>query len=430
ADFYEKELSFQVSCSYGPGRYDDDYEFKGRDYPIGYVRWTEKRNFEAILQAMAAQRLNVKPLISEVIELEDFQKIYGDIGNSRSIASILSYPEDSMPEPVVDITPKQFNGQQGIMGVIGAGNFTKMALLPGLSKAGANIKYIASMRGVSGTGLAKKFNITHSTTDYKSILADEQVDTIVITTQHNLHAPVIVEALQAGKHVFVEKPLALNSSELDQILEAYEAADQTVTVGFNRRFSPHAVKMKELIDPTAPKNIIATMNAGFIPAEVWVHDMEVGGGRIIGEACHHIDLVSYLTGSKVKAVCMNALGNQPKENTDNASILLKYENGDHAVINYFANGHKSYSKERLEVYFQNKNLIMDNFRTLKGYGTKGFSSMKTKIDKGHMEQFRLFTERSKSGGAPLIPFDSIVNTTKASFAAIESLKSGGWVNVQ
>lgn len=429
ADFYEKELSFQVSCSYGPGRYDDDYEFKGRDYPVGYVRWTEKRNFQAILQAMSFGRLDVKPLISEILELKDYQQIYGNIGASRSIATILSYPESSEPGSVVALKEHNFAGQKGVMGVIGAGNFTKMALLPALNKAAASIKYIASMRGVSGTALAKKFGIANSTSDYQSILQDPEVDTVLITTQHNLHAQVVVESLQAGKNVFVEKPLALNQDELDQIIAAYEASGKTVTVGFNRRFSPHSIKMKELIDPTAPKNVIATMNAGYIPPEVWVHDMEVGGGRIIGEACHHIDLVSYLTGSKVKAVCMTAMGTQPEENTDNASILLKYENGDNAVINYFANGHKSYSKERLEVYYQGKNLIMDNFRSLKGYGIKGFSGQRTRIDKGHAAQFQLLTERAQKGGAPLIPFESIVNTTKASFAAIESLKTGGWVEV-
>jgi len=224
--------------------------------------------------------------------------------------------------------------------------------------------------------------------------------------------------------------LALNETELDEIINAYQATNNTVTVGFNRRFSPHIQKVKSLIDQKAPKNIIATMNAGHIPANVWVHDMEVGGGRIIGEACHYIDLITFLSGSKVKSVCMSAMGLNPEENTDNASILLKYENGDNGVINYFANGSKSYSKERVEVYSQEKTITMDNFRETRGYGTKGFSKLKTKLDKGHAKQFQLLTERAEKGGEPLIPFDEIVNTTKASFAALESLKTGDWVDVK
>jgi predicted dehydrogenase len=200
-----------------------------------------------------------------------------------------------------------------------------------------------------------------------------------------------------------------------------------VVVGFNRRFAPLAKKMKKLLGE-GPKNIVATMNAGFIPPEVWVHDLEMGGGRIIGEACHYIDLCTYLAGSKVKAVCMNSMGTNPQENTDNASILLKYENGTNAVINYFANGSKAYSKERIEAYNQEKTLVIDNWRVLKGYGVKGFSKQKTKLDKGHKNQFKLLVESIKTG-QPIIPFDEIVNTTKASFAAIKSLKEGRWVEV-
>lgn len=428
AEFYEKELTFQVSCSYGPGRYDDDYEQKGQDYPLPFVRWTEKRNFEAVLNAIQTKRLDVKPLISEIVALDNFETIYGDIGNSKSIASILSYPEDSKPSATVDVvSAKSFTGSKGVLGIVGSGNFTKMTMLPAMK--GANIKYIASAGGVNGTALAKKYGIAKSTTDVNEILKDTDVDTILITTRHNLHARMVIDSLEAGKNVFVEKPLALNHAELAEIMEAQAKSNQTITVGFNRRFSPHAEKMKSLIDPKAPKNIITTMNAGMIPSNVWVHDMEVGGGRIIGEACHFIDLITFFTGSKVKAICMSSLGNNPSENTDNGTLLLKYENGDQGVINYFANGSKAYSKERVEVYSQEKTIIMDNFRVTKGYGTPGFSKLKTSLDKGHKNQFDLLSKRSKEGGPALIPFDEIVNTTKASFAAIQSLKEGRWVEI-
>ena len=430
AEFYEKELSFQVSCSYGPGRYDENYEARGIDYPLPFVRWTEKRNFEAILQSIASGNLKVKELITEQIPLVDYLKIYGAIGSSKSIASILTYPEQTELKPchTIIVNDKSYIGNKGVIGVIGAGNFTKMTMLPALKGSGASYKYIASQGGVSGTSMAQKHGFSHSTSDHNDILKDEEVDLVLITTRHNLHAPMVIDSLKADKHVFVEKPLALNTEELENIISAYEHSKKSLTVGFNRRFSPHARKMKELVGDSQ-MNVIATMNAGHIPENVWVHDMQVGGGRIIGEACHFMDLITYLTGSKIKSVCMNAMGVNPQENTDNASILLEYENGSTGVINYFSNGSKSYSKERVEVYSQERTLIMDNFRVTQGYGFKGFKKLKTKLDKGHKNQFTELISGIKKGAAPLIPMDEIVNTTKASFAAIESLKGKKWIHI-
>ncbi|PKV48789.1 putative dehydrogenase [Aquimarina sp. MAR_2010_214] len=430
ADFYEKEISFQVSCSYGPGRYDEEYEQKGNDYPIGYVRWTEKRNFEAVLKAISRGTLDVKPLITERIPLQDYQKIYGDMGNSKSIASILEYDSTEEITSTVAISKKSFEGKKGVIGIVGAGNFTSSTILPSLKKLSADVKYIASSGGLSSTIMAKRHNIAMSTSNYKEILGDNEVDLVFVTTQHHMHASMVLESLKAKKSVFVEKPLALTSVELEDIIAEYNTQNVNVSVGFNRRFAPLAKKMKKLLgNDNTPINIIATMNAGFIPADVWVHDMEVGGGRIIGEACHYIDLCTYFSGSRVTAVCMNAMGTNPEENTDNASILLKYENGTNAVINYFANGSKAYSKERLEVYSQERTLIMDNWRKLKSFGFKGGGKASSKQDKGHYNQFKELIEQQQKGGNPIIPFDEIVNTTKASFAAIESLKQGKWIEV-
>jgi predicted dehydrogenase/NADPH:quinone reductase-like Zn-dependent oxidoreductase len=428
SDFYEKELSFQVSCSYGPGRYDENYEQVGNDYPLPFVRWTEKRNFQAILQAISSEQIDVKPYISEIIDLEDYGKIYNDLGSKQTIASILKYPIEAKYSTTVRVNNKSFTQTNGIIGIIGAGNFTKMTMLPAMKSANANVKYIASASGVSGTALAKKHHIAYSTTNYKEIINDNEVDLVLITTRHNQHAKITIEALNAGKNVFVEKPLTINEEDIEAIIAAYQKANKTVIVGFNRRFSPHIQKMKSLVG-NSPMNIIATMNAGFIPANSWVHDLNVGGGRIVGEACHFIDLITFLTGSRVKNVCMNSLGTNPNENTDNASILLKYENGSTGVINYFANGSKAYSKERIELYSQERTLILDNFQTLKGYGFKYFSSLKTSLDKGHKKQFELLIDRIKNGGEALIPFDEIINTTKASFAAIESLKKQSWIEI-
>ena len=430
-DFYKKELSFQVSCSYGAGRYDEEYENKGHDYPLAYVRWTEKRNFETILSAISSKMLDVQPLITEEVELVNYAEIYGDMRKHGSIASILKFPVDSTIERVVPVGENRTMVGSGKLGIIGAGNFASATIIPALKKVNAPIKNIASAQGLTAKVLAKKAQAENATSDYRVMLDDPEINMVIITTRHNLHASMVMEALEAGKSVFVEKPLCLNEEELQNIENAYmKVSDKiTLTVGFNRRFSPFAVKMKALVGG-GPKNIVATMNAGYIPPEAWVQDMEVGGGRVIGEACHFIDLCSFLADSKVVAVCMNALGENPQENTDNVSILLKYENGTNAVINYFANGSKSYVKERVEVFSQEKVLVLDNWRKLEGFGVKGFSKMTGTMDKGHKRQFALLNERLQKGGEALIPFESIVNTTRASFACIESLKKKAWVEVR
>lgn len=434
AEFYEKELSFQVSCSYGPGRYDDNYEQKGQDYPVAFVRWTEKRNFEAILSAIESGQLDVESLITERVPLAEYSRIYENMSGSSSIASLLVYEDNVDTSPVVTVTKRSFSRGKGVIGVVGAGNFTSATLLPALKPLDAPLKYIVSAGGLSASTLARRAGFACAATDYKQVLEDDEVELIMITTRHDLHASMVIESLEAGKSVFVEKPLCLNQEELNRIDEVYKRVSAkpdgpVLTVGFNRRFAPFARKMKTLIGMGAV-NIVATMNAGEIPASSWVHDLAVGGGRIVGEACHFIDLCSYLTGSRVISVCMNAMGQSPEENTDNASILLRYENGSNAVINYFANGNKAYSKERVEVHSQGRSLILDNWRTLRGFGFKGFSRLKKKQDKGHSEQFRLLIERVKNGGPALIPFEEIVNTTRASFAAIESLREGRWVEVK
>lgn len=430
ADFYEKELTFQVSSSYGPGRYDEDYEQKGIDYPLPFVRWTENRNFQAILQAFKDGNLNITSLISERVPFSEFNQVYGNMGRKDVIASLFIYPSADKIEKSrsIEVSPKSYQASKGVIGIIGAGNFTKMSMMPALKKAGADVKYIASSGGLSGTLLAKKFGIQKSTTDYQEILNDKEVNAVMITTRHNSHAKFVVEALQAGKHVYVEKPLALNYEQIEEIEKHVDKG--SVMVGFNRRFSPHTQAIKKALgEGSGAININATMNAGFIPTNVWVHDPEIGGGRIIGEACHYIDLCVYLANSKVAGVCMNAMGENPDERTDNASILLKFENGSNAVVNYFANGSKSYAKERLEVFSRERAFILDNFRETNGYGAKGFNKIKTKLNKGLGEEMQLFTQRLKSGGEPLIPFDQIVNVSKAAIAAVESMKSGKWINL-
>ena len=432
SDFYEKELSFQVSCSYGPGRYDSSYEEGGNDYPLPYVRWTEKRNFAAVLNAISNRTLDVDSLITERVPFENYSEIYDNIGKGNSIASLLVYDKEkkSADSRNVKITDaKTYVAGKAVLGVIGAGNFTGSTILPKLKAAGAQIKSIASSKGLSGSIQAKKHSIENSTTDYKGILADSEVNTVLVTTQHGSHSMFVSEALESDKYVFVEKPLSTTWEGLERVEKALEKSKGWVTVGFNRRFAPLALELKKRLSP-APINVIATMNAGFIPPEVWVHDLKAGGGRIIGEACHFIDLCTYLTGSKVVEVCMNAMGPDAQVNTDNASILLKYYNGSNAVINYFSNGSKTYSKERIEVHQQNSTLVLDNWRKLTGFGVRSFKSKKSKQDKGHFNQFKQLLESVEKASGPTIPWEEVLNTSKATLGAVDSLIEGKWISIK
>ena len=432
-DFYEKELTFQVSCSYGPGRYEANYEQNGQDYPINAERWTLNRNFETVLKFISTGRIKVTDLITKVVDFQDYKQVYNNIGNSKSIASILKY------RSTIDVTQTKITlknhvtlHSNAVLGIIGSGNFTKATILPVLSKLEANVRYLSSSSGLSGTLLAKKFDVQYSTTNNDDILNDLEVDAVIITTRHSAHARMCIAALKAGKHVFVEKPLALTHEEINEIIEVYEQNSKTLTVGFNRRFSPFIQDIKQKAGhSTIPINVVVTINAGEIPANHWTQDMSIGGGRIIGEACHFIDLITYLSGSLVKSVVMNSMSESLQENTDNATILLKYQNGSMGVINYFSNGNKGYSKERIEVYAQGKTIVIDNFRKSKYHGLKstGISGIFKSQDKGHNEQFRLFLERLNNGGEAIIPFEEIINTSRASICAIESLRLGAWVNI-
>ena len=438
SDFYEKELTFQVSCSYGPGRYDDTYEQKGLDYPISYVRWTEKRNFETVLNLIKNKSVNVNDLITQRVKLAEFRKIYDKINSKENIASIIKYDKrdlKTLKRKNTIYSSISFSNKKGVLGIIGAGNFTSVVILPSLKKCNAKLKMIASSKGLNSTILAKKYNIKYSTTDYRKILNDKEIDSVIIATRHNSHSKLVNEFLQKGKNVFVEKPLAINEYDLNSIIEVYNEVlkakkKSTLTVGFNRRFSPHIQKLKRsLSSDSVPINIIINMNAGFISKDHWVNDLEVGGGRIVGEACHLMDLCVYITNSKIVSVCASSKGLGTDLASSDVSMLLKFENGSNAAVNYFSNGSKKYSKERLEVYAHQRTWIIDNYKKTKLYSSPGTKIFRTKIDKGHANQFSQFTKLIEKGGAPLIHFDELVNVTQASFAVIKSLKKNCWVDI-
>ncbi len=439
SDFYEKELSFQVSCSYGPGRYDPNYEDKGQDYPFGFVRWTEGRNFEAILDLMASGRLRLGEMIDRTIPFDEAPAVYEKLSESRNaLGLVLTYPE--APDlrrtlPVATADPKASEGAGDVVvGAIGAGNFAKLTLLPAFTRTRAVLRTIASAGGVSARHVGGKFGFQQTTTDYHEIFNDSGVNAVVITTRHNSHSRFVIEALEAGKHVFVEKPLALNAEELDRVVSAArEHGDRTLFVGFNRRFSPHAVKMASLLAGRSdPLTMIMTVNAGFIPPDHWTQDPRVGGGRIIGEGCHWIDLLAYLSNSPVVSVSATQVGawNGVGAADDKMTMTLLFADGSMGTIHYLANGNKAFPKERLEVFSDGRILAMDNFRTLHGYGFRGFRKMKTsRMDKGHGAEVAAFVDRVANGGAPLFDLDSLVNTTRASFAAVESAERGVAVSV-
>lgn len=447
ADFYEKEVTFQVSCSYGPGRYDNNYEDKALDYPLAFVRWTENRNFGAVLDAMGRGSLMVEPLITRRSPLVDFGDIYDNMDDG-GLASLLVFgresrraliPSDSisgLPTGHVCLVASStvklghwiFVPSDGPLAIVGAGNFTKMTALPAIAATKARIKVIVSATGVTGTALARKYNIPYSSTDYPTILADDEVKGVIITTRHNLHSAQTIAALKAGKCVLVEKPLCLNAVELKGIESAVEAVNGKawVSVGFNRRFSPHAEQMRKLLSTSStPVSIIATVNAGVVPLNHWVHDPEVGGGRLLGEACHFIDLAIFLTGSLIDAVSASEIGGS----NDCASILMRHVNGSTSVVNYLANGNRDLSKERVEVHSDSRSLLLDNFRELRGFGFRSFTSLKTKQDKGHRRQFALFDERVKTGGAPLIPWVETANSARATLAVSLAISERRWISV-
>lgn len=424
-DFYKKEISFQVSCSYGPGRYDEKYEQAGQDYPPGYVRWTERRNFQTVLAAMRAGQLKVDELVTDRFVFNDALSAYEKIQNDAdSLGVILQYPTNIDKSAIVTITPKTIPAAaQAVVGVIGAGNFSKGILLPALSKASAQIVYIADLNSAAAHYAANKFRANQATTDYRIILEDPNVTTVFIAVGHHLHARFVCEALDAGKHVFVEKPLAMNKDELYLVSKAAGKAEgKLLMVGFNRRFSPHTIKIKKLIaNRNEPLCMNMTVNAGYVPSDHWVQDPARGGGRIIGEGCHFIDLLSFLANSPVTTVSAAMVGGSAAVRTDKMSIVLGFADGSVGTGNYFANGSKRYPKEMLEVFSDGRVLKMENFRVTRGYGFAGFKKFKTlRQDKGHKNEVAAFIDRVLAGGESLIPFDQLANITTASFAAMES----------
>lgn len=434
ADFFEKEITFQVSCSYGPGRYDPNYEEKGNDYPVGFVRWTEQRNFEAILDMMSDGRLDVKPLISHRFAIEEAEKAYELVGGAGpSLGILLEYPANSaksdatVRQSTVAIPASTKGSAPSVpgasIGLVGSGNYATAVLIPAFKAAGARLRTVASSAGVSGLHAGRKYGFEQTTTDSDSIFADASVNALVVATRHDNHASMVVKALRAGKNIFVEKPIALTESELEEIETAHADAAAKgkaplVMVGFNRRFAPQVAKMKSLLaGARGPKAFVMTVNAGAIPAEHWTQDREVGGGRIVGEGCHFIDLLRFLAGERITAVRTNTMDSP---SADSVSIELRFADGSIGTVHYLANGSKSFPKERVEVFAQGRVLQLDNYRRLTGFGWPGFKKMNLwSQDKGQKACAAAFVQAVASGGASPIPFEELIEVGRATIVAAD-----------
>ena len=436
-DFYEKELRFQVSCSYGPGRYDPDYEEAGHDYPIAFVRWTQQRNFEAVLDLMSSGAVDPLPLISQRVPLEKAPDLYLKMSDGdQGLGMIIYYSShaSARAEKTIEL-PKLSSNKSPVtdavvVGFIGAGNYGSRVLMPAFKAAGAQLHSVVTSSGLSGSIHGANSGFEYSSTDINAVINNDSIDTIVIATRHDSHSNLVCRGLQAGKNVFVEKPLAIDREGLEAIKAQF--LDQQdiphnyhLMVGFNRRYSPHVTKMKSLLDSVnEPKSIIMTMNAGHIPPNHWLHDSEVGGGRIIGEACHYIDLMCYLVGSEIISSNARSMGQlvSRKINDDNAVITLGFADGSFGSINYLSNGSSAYPKETIEVFSAGRVLALDNFRRLKGYGWSGFKALRTwRQDKGQKACVEAFLSGIRSN-KPAIPLSELLAVTAVSLDIAEQLR--------
>jgi threonine dehydrogenase-like Zn-dependent dehydrogenase len=439
-DFYKKELSLQVSCSYGPGRYDPSYEESGNDYPIAFVRWTEQRNFEAVLDLMDSKKINVEPLISHRIHFEDAPEFYSKISEGeQGLGMVIEYtsPSDARTSktialPINDTQYKFSNKDDIVLGFIGAGNYASRVLIPTFKRFNTKLHSVVTSNGLSGTIHGINSNFKYSSTNIGDIISNDEINTVAIATRHDSHSDLICQAIDAGKNVFVEKPMAIDRKGLEMIKNSFlnvskskEKENNQIMVGFNRRFSPHIIKMKSLLDSTnEPKTLIMTMNAGNIPSNHWVHDTDIGGGRIIGEACHYIDLMLHLVGFEITNVVATCMGQKVsgKANDDNASITINFADGSFGTINYFSNGSNAFPKEAINVFSGGKVLSLDNFRVLRGFGWKNFKTMRTwQQDKGQKNCVKSFLDGIKTN-KPAIPFNELYEVASLSIDIAENLR--------
>lgn len=431
-DFYRKELSFQVACSFGPGRYDPSHEEGGIDYPLPYVRWTEARNFEAVLQLMADRKIDPLPLVTHRFPIAEATRAYDVVaGSEPSLGIVLTYSPNggSNATRKRDVTLVQRSAPSGkaVVGFIGAGNFASRMLIPAFAKAGATMEMLASSGGVSAAVVGRKLGFRRATTDSAALLTESAIDTVVVSTRHDSHADWTVRALQAGKHVFVEKPLAMSEEDLVRVREATQSSSGLLCVGYNRRFAPLIQRATDVSrSRTGPLAAVITVNAGNIPADHWTQDRAVGGGRIIGEATHFIDLARHMTGSPITSVQVSTAATGGTTIDDIALIQLRFRDGSVASIQYLANGNQGFPKERVELFFDGKTVRVDNYRSLQAWGVDGIATRWPQSqDKGHAALAAAFVSAVRSGGPSPIPVAELLEVTEWSIRAAALAATGG-----
>lgn len=424
--YYRKELELKMACSYGPGRYDLDYEEKGHDYPVAYVRWTEKRNMEAFQQLLSTDRVNIDYLTTHEFDFEDAPKAFDLVVNKSEpfIGIALKYDtsKKQIQEPIVTNASKTV-GEINIS-FIGAGSYAQGNLLPNIPENSKIQKVgVLTNNGTTSKRVAEKFKFEFCASREEDVL-DNKTNTLFIATRHDSHGPYVLKGLRNQKNVFVEKPLCLCLEELEEIKEVRNSSGKAVMIGFNRRFAPFSTVVKKKLGD-GPMTIIYRVNAGSIPKDTWIQDMEIGGGRIHGEVCHFIDYLTFMNGSKPTRISANALPD-PDSLNDTVNILIQFENGSSGVVSYYANGSKELPKEYIEIYSSGTTAIINDFKELKIYGKgKPFRKKFLNQDKGQKEMVEAFLNGLLKDGAAPIPFEETYAVTRSTFAVLESIKNGG-----
>ena len=433
--YYDKELSFMISRSYGPGRYDPSYEENGIDYPIGYVRWTEKRNIEAFLELVAAGKVQLQPLITHRFPIERAEAAYELITNGENqndkppLGILLTYPEDAPRERKIILDASKVRGDTLLtVGALGAGNFARNVAFPVLKRLDdVELVGLAAASGFSSADAAGRFGFSYATTEAEEIIMDDAINAIAVFTRHHLHADQTRRALEAGKHVFCEKPLAIDQAGLDSVVAAMADSATLLGVGFNRRFAPLGIKMRQFLSLAGePLSLHYRINAGALPLDHWAHDPAQGGGRIIGEVCHFIDFLTFLVGSVPTQLRARALPDQGKYLGDNVHITMEFPDGSIGSIDYLASGDRSFPKERVEAFGGGRVAVLEDFRSLElvGAGRTRRHGRRGRQDKGHTAIWEAFVDAVRAGGPPPISYGELVLVTQATFAAIESLSTG------
>jgi predicted dehydrogenase len=435
--FYDKELEFVIAKSYGPGRYDPSYEEKGNDYPPQYVRWTENRNLESFLSLVAEKKVQVQPLVTHRFPIDDAVDAYDLISGKTAgpfLGVLITYPGDAKNDVLIRLQASPAAASPVAVGMLGAGNFATSVLLPAISATpGTSLVGVCAATGLSAEHAGKKFGFSYCTTDERRLVEDAGINTVVISTRHDLHARQVLAAIAAGKNVFCEKPLCLHVAELEEIARAFQQRQHSrLMVGYNRRFAPMVGRLRAFLSGVRdPLMLHYRINAGYIPASHWVQDADAGGGRILGEVCHFVDLVSFLSGSVPRRVHARSLPDGGRYVQDNVAATIEYENGALATINYAACGDKSVSKERLEVFGGGATCILDDYRQLTLARGNRSEVVKSRLrqDKGHRSEWAAFANSITRGEAPPIAFEEIVATSLTTFAIVESLRTGESVEI-